>query len=94
MPTPRPIISARSGATFDDARDVRREADQRDAGDQAESRRDERHPRGEHRAEGDQQDHERRDHADRRRRPDVEALGLLDHLAAGGDLQARARGST
>ena len=69
------------------ARDVRGEPDQRDAGDQAEAGGDQRHPRRDQRAERDQQDDQRRDHADRGRRADAEALGLLDHLAARGDLQ-------
>jgi hypothetical protein len=48
----------------------------------------ERHARGQQRAEGQQQHHERRDHADRGRKADAALLGLLDHLAAGGDAHA------
>ena len=60
----------------------------RHAGDQAQAGRDQRHPRRGERAERDQQDDHRCDHADRGGRADVEALRVLDHLTARGDLQA------
>ena len=47
-----------------------------------------RHPGGGERAEGDQQDDQSGDHADRGRRADAESLRLLDHLPARRDLQA------
>ena len=75
------------------AREMGRDSDQRDAGDQTQAGGDQRHPGGDQRAEGQQQDHQGRDHPDSRGGADVEALGLLDHRAAGGDLEAPARGS-
>ena len=68
--------------------DVRGEADQREPGDQPEAGGDQRHPGGDQRAERQQQDHERGDHADGGRGADAEALGLFDHLPAGGDPQS------
>ena len=72
-----------------DAGDVCGQPDQRDAGDQAEAGGDQRHPGGDERAEREQQDDQRRDRPDQGRRTDGEALGVLDHLPARGDLQAR-----
>jgi len=72
-----------------DRRYVSREPDQPNARDQAKARGDERHAGGDERAEGDQQDYERGQHADFRRRPDIEALRILDHRAARRELYAR-----
>jgi len=64
-----------------------REPDHGHAGDQAEPGGHERHAGGGQRPEREQQDDERRDDADRGCRAGAEALRLLDHLPAGGDLQ-------
>ena len=48
---------------------------------------DQRHPRRRQRAEGQQQDQQRRHHAHLGRRTDAESLGILDYLTTGEDLK-------
>ena len=71
------------------ARYTRREPDQSDAGDQAETGGDQWHPRRGERSEREDQDEERGDHADGCGRTDAEPLGLFDHLTACSNPQAR-----
>ena len=86
-PDAEPDHQRELGSDAGHACDVGREPGQRNARDQAEARGDQRHAGRDQGAERQQQNHQRRDHADGGSRADAEALGVLDHLAAGGHAQ-------
>ena len=90
MPTPRPIIDASWVAKSGVGDDVAEQLDEPDADADAEQRDEDRQPHREHRAEREQQDHDRGEEADELGRP--EAAELLEHAPAERDLDAGAGG--
>ena len=90
MPTPSPIIAASWIAKFGGVEDVGAERDQAEPDAEREQRGDDRQPHRDHRAEGEEQDHDRRQQADRERGVAFFLADFLDRLAAELDLQAGA----